>query len=56
MRDWESPGEIIEGCYAQRYQPAARILCGDFNFPIDSAQYRYQLERGWIDAWGQANE
>ena len=51
----ESPGEIIEGCYAQKHQTAARILCGDFNFPIDSAQYRYQVERGWIDAWRQAN-
>lgn len=50
-----APGEIVPGCYQQCFQPAARIVCGDFNFAVDSRQYRYQLDQDWLDAWSLAN-
>ena len=49
------PGEMIAGCYEQAFEPIARILCGDFNFDVDSNQYRYLIENNWLDAWRQAH-
>jgi len=51
----KAPGETVAGCYAQCIQPTARIACGDFNFATDSKHYKYQLEKGWNDAWRLAN-
>ena len=45
------PKRVGSGTYQEGFLASARMLCGDFNFTPDTAQYRYQLDMGWVDAW-----
>jgi endonuclease/exonuclease/phosphatase family metal-dependent hydrolase len=49
------PKRIGNGTYREGFLPSARILCGDFNYTPDTAQYRYQLDANWGDAWKMRN-
>ncbi|MCP4877835.1 MAG: hypothetical protein GY896_20465 [Gammaproteobacteria bacterium] len=45
------PKRVGTGTYQEGFLASARMLCGDFNFTPDTAQYRYQLDMNWADAW-----
>ncbi len=51
----QEPKQVGIGTYQEAFLPSARILCGDFNFTVDSWQHRYQLDANWIDAWQKCN-
>ena len=48
-----SPKQLDTGIYQEGYLAKARILCGDFNLTPESANYQYQIQANWIDAWRQ---
>jgi endonuclease/exonuclease/phosphatase family metal-dependent hydrolase len=45
------PKKLDRGAYQKGPSPVARILCGDFNFGIETPEYEFQLNNTWIDAW-----
>jgi endonuclease/exonuclease/phosphatase family metal-dependent hydrolase len=49
------PKRVGIGTYKAGFLASARMLCGDFNFTPDTPQYRYQVDRNWIDAWKMRN-